>query len=296
MSPCDTIGEPMLTSTKWLTIFGLAITFAARGIVAGTTPPTTATSDEPSSGPATSFKLTLDFEDLDDVSVLDKYAILLNQRPLRSDTRPAGQVGQIAALINGENTLDLSVFPDGKHYLYLVAKDFAPQWFVITIAGDRVTPASTAITLYRTRYVIIRYAFSRVGKDLTGTSVRSGRVAVTHFTGPPDFDQDWMVWQADKPGSHSFGPIPVIQAHRIQSGYGFAMAPEHSRFEALTTAPADDNYRPRSFSADPGLIFFSRVNGNLKAPKQLGYGKILVEDVTTTRPSNVQVLEWQPRR
>ncbi|HSV16404.1 MAG TPA: hypothetical protein VLI90_19225, partial [Tepidisphaeraceae bacterium] len=242
--------------------------------------------------PSSALKLSVDFEENPSALSDGLTARVWHPKPLPSQEKNPGKIGDIAEVGQGENTIDTSVFGDGKHYLYIGADGFIEQWLRINIDHGQVAPASASITMFRTRYVVLRYAFNTKGRELTGPNVKTGRMALTHFGMLPYFGEDWQVWQAESERGFGFGTIPVLAHHRVAEQYGFAPAPDGAKFDDLNTAPTEAAYHPKTYLAEPGLILFCRVLGNrARPPEQLGYGKVMVEDVTLTKPANVPVKE-----
>ena len=155
----------------------------------------------------------------------------------------------------------------------------------------RIKPDESNVTLYHTRYVVIRYAINTKGKrELTGDGVETGKLALTHWKGLPHFGQDWQLWQGENGQGAGFGPVPGLAFHRSGQDAGFAPAPEGAKFDELTEAPkiSEAGYKCEGREATAGLILFCRIEGN---KGNLGFGKIEVLDVTLTRPKDVEVLE-----
>ncbi len=258
-----------------------------------------ARAEEPPPG---KIKLKLEIERPADAPVLRDAPIrMIYQRP----SRPTGKeppAGEIAKLGEADNTVDLSTFPDGKHFFNLRREGCASQWIHVTITNGEASCDRSDITLYRTRYVIIRYAWNKKGeRALAGDDVEIGRVALTHWTNLDFFKQDWQIWQGDGLGGGlgvgpTFGAIPALKFHRMGTEFGFADAPAGATFDELTEAPAptfkkyNEKYRTESRDASPGLLIFCRVNGNRGAENCLGYGKIEVEEITLTPPKDVKIL------
>jgi hypothetical protein len=258
-----------------------------------------ALAEQPLSGKV---KLKFDIERPADAALLlDAPIRMIYKRPIR----PQGNeppAGEIAKLAEGENTVDLSTFPDGKHFFYLRRDGCAAQWIHVTITNGEATADRADVTLYRTRYVIIHYAWNKKGdRTLTGDGVETGRIALTHWTNLDFFGQDWQIWQGDGLGGGlgsgpTFGAIPALRFHRMGTEFGFADAPAGATFDELNEAPAptfkkyNEKYRTESRDASPGLLIFCRVNGDRGAENCLGYGKIEVEEITLTPPKDVKIL------
>jgi hypothetical protein len=258
-----------------------------------------ARAEEPPPG---KIKLKLEIERPADAPVLlDAPIRMIYQRP----TRPTGKeppAGEIAKLAEGDNTVDLSTFPDGKQFFYLRRDGCAAQWIYVTITNGEASCDRTDLMLYRTRYVIIHYAWNKKGeRALVGDGIETGRVALTHWTSLDFFKQDWQIWQGDGLGGGlgagpTFGAIPALKFHRMGSEFGFADAPAGSTFDDLREAPAPtfnkmrETYKTTSRDATPGLLLFCRVNGGRTAENALGYGKIEIEEISLTPPKDVKIL------
>jgi len=230
------------------------------------------------------FHLNLSFEDLADAPPADKSQATISME--RGGKKPKEEP---AKLVEGDNEIHL-VLPDGTHYLYIRCPGFAAQHVTVKVEDGELKNDSATVTLYHTRYVIIRYSFNKKGKrELTGNDVESGKLALTHWTGLPHFGEDWQLWQAETNTGGGFGAIPVLAFHRSSTESGLADVPENSKFEDLTEAPkpSEGGYQCKSTEATPGLMRFCRIQGN---DGNLGFGKILVEDVTLTPPKDVKVL------
>src|SRR5947209_5379170 len=83
--------------------------------------------------PAASFKLKVDFEQ--DPNALNDglTARVWHPKPLPSEEKNPGKIGDIAEVGQGENRIDTSVFGDGNHYLYIGADGFIEQWLRLNI-------------------------------------------------------------------------------------------------------------------------------------------------------------------
>jgi hypothetical protein len=236
-------------------------------------------------------ELNVSFEQLDlDPSAEPPVVRLHYPHPVRPEG-PLPPAGDVALLSPGANRVDLSAFPDGSHYVYIVADGFAPQWIRVEIGHGEVVSGSAEVELYRSRYVIVRFAVNTSGgRELEGPDVREGRVAVTHFGGFDAFGHDWQVRQAQA-GGGGFGPVAYLSFHRVIGGYGFLEAPPEAEFEDLTVAPLGASYTTESLEAYPGLLLVCRINGDRRPPDEMGYGKVLVEEVTLERPVDVPIVE-----
>jgi hypothetical protein len=136
--------------------------------------------------------------------------------------------------------------------------------------------------------VVLRYAFNPLGdRDLKAESVEEERVAVSHWAGPASFSGDWKIWQKSSE-KERFGAVPYLEFHRYATGFGFLRPPAGAKFEDMKEAP-QAGYKCENQKAVKGLILYCRVNDNRR--EGLGYGKILVEDVTETPPAGVRIIE-----
>jgi hypothetical protein len=218
---------------------------------------------------------------------------LVFEKPIKSKSNEPIP-GELAKLKEGDNSIDVSNFPDGKFHIFLHRKGCAPQWIRVTIENGEATVNRSDITLYRTRYAIIHYAWNKKnGRELTGADVETGRVAVAHWGAFMPFHQDWQIWQSDSGRAATFGTTVSLDFHRIDNDYGFSDAPAGSTFDDLTEAPAPapEKYRCISREARAGTLLFCRVQGTARDGDQLGYGKIEVEDITFTPPKGMKVFE-----
>jgi hypothetical protein len=246
--------------------------------------------EEPSSG---KIALKISIESVEGAPNLPDAPIrLVFEKPIKSKSNEPIP-GELAKLREGDNTIDVSNFPDGKFHIYLHRKGCAPQWILVTIENGEATVDRTNITLYRTRYAIIHYAWNKKsGRDLTGADVETGRVAVAHWGPFMPFHQDWQIWQCDDGRGGGFGSTLAFAFHRISTNYGFADAPDGSNFDGLTEAPAPEpgKYKCKSREASKGTLVFCRLNGDSHDGDQLGYGKLEVEDITFTPPKGMKVI------
>ena len=201
--------------------------------------------------------------------------------------------GDLAVLKPGTNRIDLADFPDGDHILYVLADGFIPQWRRVAVKGQQITNGmENNIALCPKKYVTVRWAFNTAGKpDLTGPDVVVGRTALSHFGRLQYFGMDWQLWQKDATGKSMFGDVPMLNFHRISRNMGFLPAPEGVTFDEITLAPPAEQYAPKSVEAKPGLLLYCRIEGNTPKPGDRGFGKILVESVSTTRPVGIDVRE-----
>ena len=159
----------------------------------------------------------------------------------------------------------------------------------MSVKQGKAGPDSIKVKLYRNRYVVLRYVFNTSGgREFSEFSIKEGRVAVAHWRGLPYFQEDWQIWQKSR-GVDMFGDTPYLEFNRYSKGFGFAQVPKGVAFDDLKEAPAQTEYECMSTRAEKGLILFCRIEGNRK--EGLGYGKVLVEDITETPPPGVEVIE-----
>jgi len=178
-------------------------------------------------------------------------------------------------------------WPDGDYYAWFSAPGHASQWRAITIKDHQLTPPQLNVELFQARQVVIRYAFNLIGeRTLSGANVETGRLTLTHWGKLPHFGRDWQIWQKaatnnvggdSQSGGQLFGDTPWLEFHRFSPGFGFSPVPAGAAFDDLKEAPADAAYQCENQKAVKGLTLFCRVNGN--NPTDIGYGKIVVEDV-----------------
>jgi hypothetical protein len=213
-------------------------------------------------------------------------------KPLRpvAGLPPAGELAQLP---NGASRIDLSDFPDGDHHLYIVADGHAPQWRRMRIRNKEIVQGMEEdVTLHPSQYVTIRWAYNTSGKpELTGPNVVTGRSAITHFGQLRYFGMDWQLWQKDPSHQSMFGDVPMLEFHRVGPNMGFCPAEDGATFDQLTVAPPPEQYEAKSIEAKPGLLLYCRVSGNTPKPPDRGYGKILIESVSTTRPTDLKIAE-----
>ena len=218
-------------------------------------------------------------------------AELFYKKPIRPEPNEH-RAGLIAGLKEGVNTIGIPQLRDGQHYLYLRAAGHAPQWVHVTVTDGKASPEAAEVTLWRRRYVLLRVAFNPKGRALVGDGIETNRVAVAHWGLPDHFGHDWQVWQRGARGKKpTFGPEPWLDFHRIINGYGFADVPPGTKFDDVTEAPEAAAYQTESRPAVKGLLLYCRVNGDVRPPGQMGYGKVLVEDVTLKPPADRPVIE-----
>ena len=189
----------------------------------------------------------------------------------------------------GTVKLDLTAVGDGKHHLYLQCPGYATKIFTVHISGGKALPKQCKTKLYRNRYVILRCAFNaHGGRTLEGDGVEEQRVAMPHWTAPKYFSRDWQILQRSQGGGDTPCDTPYLDFHRYASGFGFVKPAEGVTYEEMREAPGE-GYRCESQIAKKGLVLYCRVNGN--RAEGLGYGKLMVEDITETPPKDVRVIE-----
>ncbi|MGV3756157.1 MAG: hypothetical protein ACO1QS_12315 [Verrucomicrobiota bacterium] len=192
-------------------------------------------------------------------------------------------------LLPGTTKLTFPGLTDGNYYVYFSAPGYASQWQRVVIKQGAADKGAFKVTLYRERYVILRYAFNTAGdRKLAGESLKEGRVAAPHWKGLPHFQGDWWIWQKTENGTGLFGDTPYLEFHRYSKGFGFAKAPAGVAFEDLREAPENSAYRCENTKAVKGLTLFCRIEGN--SPQETGYGKVMVEDITETPPPGIPVI------
>ena len=245
--------------------------------------------------PATHPRVQLDFnltfeQEVGDSTATTRPAIHLAFRPQGRTAGALPQSGDLAEVVPGFNSIDVGMLPEGRTYLNLRADGYSPWLIPVSITNGAASTPMQEIALFRTRYVTVRYAFNTARqRDLTGPDVVEGRVALTSSGGLPFFGRDWMMSQLPSadPGTFGSGAAAVFRFHRMAEGFGLAEAPAGSTYEQLTQAPAEASaYSSDSIEAKPGLILFGHVNGDTG---NLGYGKVVVEQVSLTPPQGVLV-------
>ncbi len=189
----------------------------------------------------------------------------------------------------GSNALGLSDLADGDYLVFFSSPGYAAQWQSLTVKQGKGEPSEMKVNLYRKRYVVLRYVFNTSGgRELSGKSIKEGRAAVAHWGSLPYFQHDWQIWQKAS-GGDMFGDTPFLDFHRSSKGFGFAKVPDGVAFDDLKETPANAQYNCMSTKAEKGLTLFCRVEADRK--NGLGYGKVVVEDVTETPPAGVKRVE-----
>lgn len=208
---------------------------------------------------------------------------------IQTGEMPPKVVRQMDDVLTGSTNVPLSGIPDGDYLVFLSSPGYAAQWQTLTLKQEKAKPDTIKGKLFRKRYVILRYVFNTSGsREFSGKDIKEGRAAVGHWGGLPYFQQDWQIWQKSS-GDEMFGETAYLDFHRFSDGFGFAKVPKGVAFDDLKDAPAQAEYTCRSTKAEKGLILFCRVEADRK--EGLGYGKVVVEDVTETPPPGVKVVE-----
>ncbi len=189
----------------------------------------------------------------------------------------------------GSSELGLSDLADGDYLVFFTSPGYAAQWQSLTVKQGKGEPSEMKVNLFRKRYVVLRYVFNTSGgREFSGKSIKEGRAAVAHWGSLPYFQQDWQIWQK-APDGDMFGDTPFLDFHRFSNGFGFAKVPDGVAFDDLKETPANTQYNCKSTKAEKGLTLFCRVEADRK--EGLGYGKVVVEDVTETPPAGVKRIE-----
>jgi hypothetical protein len=203
-------------------------------------------------------------------------SIMADRRHKLKDARP------------GSVQIDVSQLKNGAHLFYFECPGYASQWIRVAVVDGRTLSAPRAVKLFRNRYVVLRCALNLSGgRKLVGNDVEEQHLALTHWTGPQYFREDWMIWQAGN-GGVLFGDTLYLKFHRFSRDFGFVKAPAGATYAKMTEAPVS-GYRCQEMKAEKGLLLYCRVSGGGK--EGFGYGKILVEDLTETPPKDIRVVE-----
>jgi hypothetical protein len=183
----------------------------------------------------------------------------------------------------GEIRVRLPELEHDHYTLVTRAEGFSPANTQFAVSNAGLTPTNAPIELYRVRYLILRYAINPKGeRDLTGADVKTGRVAVL-FGRIPEL-VDWSVGQSE-------GQMKVVY-HRALPSTGFTSAAAGASFDNLEMAPPADDYDPSEFSFEKGMVLFNRVVGS--RPEEARYAKLIVEDITETRPQDLAIIDARP--
>ena len=198
-----------------------------------------------------------------------------------------GRFGKSIKTWDPQNPGNLRVILPGlehdRYFLIASAKGYSPASVPIVVSKDGLESTQAQIALYRVRYLIVRYVINFAGeRNLTGANVKDGRVAIV--VGRIPELQDWDVQQSD-------GQVKAIVRRRFGNA-GFALAPEGSSFDKLDTAP--EEYSLFDLPFEKNMIVFNHVVGN--DPHDARYAKLLVEDITETRPKNLKIIDNSRRK
>jgi hypothetical protein len=208
---------------------------------------------------------------------------------IQTGEMPPKVIKQMDDVLTGSTNLPLSGIPDGDYLIFLSSPGYAAQWQPLTLKQEKPEPDNIKVKLFRKRYVVLRYVFNTSGgREFSGKDIKEGRAAVAHWGSLPYFQQDWQIWQKSS-GEDMFGETAYLDFHRFSDGFGFAKVPKGVAFDDLKEAPVQAEYKCRSTKAEKGLILFCRVEADRK--DGLGYGKVVVENVTETPPPGVKVIE-----
>ena len=138
-------------------------------------------------------------------------------------------------------------------------------------ASHRPARRSTSIEC---AILILRYAINTKGKrNLTGADVKFGRVALLFGEIP---NRSRLVGGPERGAAKSRLPSPLLPTP------GSRPRQRAASFDDLEMAPPMDDYDPTEFTFENGMILFNRVVGS--RPEEARYAKLLVEDITETRP------------
>jgi hypothetical protein len=197
-------------------------------------------------------------------------------------------------LRSGSADMSLSEVPDGDYRVYFSSPGYATQWQTLKVNKGVGEPGSMNVKLFRKRYVVLRYVFNTSGGlKFSGSGIKEGRAAVAHLGQLPFFGDDWQIWQGSS-GNDLFGDTPFLRFHRIddEGSFGFAKASTGVAFDDLKEIPKEIKYSCDNMKAEKGLTLFCHVDAGNEGG--LGYGKVIVEDVTETPPAGVKVIENHP--
>jgi hypothetical protein len=236
------------------------------------------------SQPATSLTINIAFEGMTDEDAIGQ-VVEANYKP-DPNQKTAPKARSLGKLKAGENVIEMKGFPDAERYVvYLSSPGYATQWIPVKVEDGKVVSPDEKITMYKKRYVVLRYVFNRKGRSLKpGPGVESRRVTLEHWGQAGPMGEDWHVWQASQDAG-GFGDRMTLTFHRIGPGFGFAEPPAGTKFEDMVEAPEDPGeYHTKTFDAEKGLVLYCRVNGNNPKDGQTGWGKISVEEVGVGEP------------
>jgi hypothetical protein len=208
---------------------------------------------------------------------------------IQTGETPPKVVKKIDDVLSGSAEVVLSGVADRDYFVFFSSPGYAAQWQTLTVKQGKVEPGTIKVKLFRKRYVVLRYVFNTSGgREFSGNHIKEGRVAVAHWGSLPYFGQDWQIWQRSS-GDDMFGETPYLDFHRFSKGFGFAKVTKGAVFDDLKEVPAQTEYECRSTKAEKGLMLFCRVEADRK--DGLGYGKVVVEEVTATPPTGIKVIE-----
>ncbi len=195
------------------------------------------------------------------------------RRPLKTWTNM--QPGQIS--------IDLPELESGLYYLEVTAPNFASRLVPLKVSQQQVEAPREPIALYRTRYLVLRYAVNMRGeRELTGPQVQQGQVAIS-YGNTAEMRGDWMIVQNRQ--------TLMFALHRSQSGNGFYKPKTDIAYDEIELAPEPDEFTPKSVEAEKGAILLTRIIGD--GPRWQRYAKLHVEDITETPPAGMPVIDQQ---
>jgi hypothetical protein len=203
-------------------------------------------------------------------------AILSLKRFRHNDVLRTWQV-QTPAVI-ALNVADLK--PD-DYLLFIAAPGYASQWVTIKVKSDSIIFGAETMTLFRKRYVVMRYAITTgASRNFSSEKNKQRVIAVPHWGQIPELRGDWQIWQKDA--------TPCFEFHRCapKPSFGFVKAAKGQRFEDILNAP-EDQYMTRSIKAEPGMILLARTHGN--SAKDQCYAKIEIQQITENPPDGVEI-------
>jgi hypothetical protein len=201
--------------------------------------------------------------------------VVLDSKPLAKKLPP------------GAASLELSVAA-GVHTLNFRCPGYAAQWAAFRMIDGMPSPKEVKVNLFRKRYAILRCVFNvNGGRELQGENVEEQHIALSHATAPKHFTLDWLLWQSPN-GANAAGDTLYFRWHRQSSDNGFVKPAKDVSYDAMTEAPKS-GYRCEEIKLTKGLALYCHVNGNRAGG--LGYGKIIVEDITETPPPDVRVID-----
>ncbi len=182
-----------------------------------------------------------------------------------------------------------------------------PAWEIAKQQAPNIAYSWVQVGLFRPRYVVLRCAFNtRGGRRFDGSDVEEQRVALSIGAGPKYFCEDWRIEQVSQNPREHFRceAIPCLYFERFpdgigmvdsngsnfSDGFGICDRDQKLSYETMVVAPESD-YHYGNLRLKKGAVFYCRVRGNVSGG--LGYGKVLVEDVTEARPGDIQVINPQ---